>query len=114
MEGSPRDETDKGPDGWESPMDSGDSCVTSHVSTSKEEGEADRWEVESESPREEEITKEPMEEEFTKSVGSATTDTTLGSVASSSQEARQLEDPLDLCHPAGGDGGAELTCTKWT
>ena len=38
--------TDEGPDGWESPTDSGDSLATSCVSTSKDEGEVDRWEVE--------------------------------------------------------------------
>ena len=77
------------------------------MSTSEEEGEADRWEVESESPCEGEITKEPMEEEDTESIGSAVTDTTLGSSAPSSQEARKCEDPSDLGHPAEHDGGAE-------
>ena len=102
MEGSLTDETDEGPDGHKSPMDSGNSLVTSHVSTSEEEQEVDRWKVESESSHEEEITEEPMEEEDTKSVGSATTDTTLGSIVPSSQEARQLEVPLDLSSPANG------------
>ena len=46
-----------------------------------------------------------MEEEDTESVGSAVMDTTLGSVAPSSQEARWLEDPLDLSHPAGATAG---------
>ena len=43
----------------------------------------------------------------TKSEGSAMTDNTLGSVASSSQEVGLLEGPLELSHLAGGDGGAE-------
>ena len=107
MEGSPTGETDEGPDGRESPMDSGDSLATSHVSASKEEGEADRQEVESESPHEGKITKEPMEEEDTELVGSAMTDTTLGSGTPFSQEARWCEDPLDLGYLAEGDSGAE-------
>ena len=38
MEGSPTDnETDNGPNGQESPTDSGDSCATSSVNTSEEE-----------------------------------------------------------------------------
>ena len=45
--------------------------------------------------------------------GSAMTDTTLGIVTPSSQEAGQLEDPLYLGHPAGGDGGVELACMKY-
>ena len=112
MEGSPTDETDKGPDGWESPTDSGDSLATSSVSTSKEEWEADRQEVESENSSKEEITKEPMEEEDTESVGCAMMDTTLGSISPSSQEAGWLEAPLDLSHPAGGNGGAEPASVK--
>ena len=68
----------------------------------------DRWEVESESPHKGEITDEPMEEEDTKSVGSAVTDTTLGSGVPSSQVARPREDPLDLGNWAEGNGGAEL------
>ena len=107
MEGSLTDETDKGPDGWDSPMDSGNSIATSHVSTSEEEGEADRWEVESESPCEGEITEEPMEEEDTESVGSAVTDTTLGSGVPSSQEAGWHEDPSDFGHPAKCNSRAE-------
>ena len=82
------------------------------MSTSEEEQETDRWEVESESSHEEEITKEPMEEEDTELVGSATTDTTLGSVVPSSKEAGWLEDPLDLSHLAGGNGGAEPASAK--
>ena len=112
MEGSPTDETDKGHDGRESPTDSGDSLATSCVSTSEEEEEADKWEVESESSHEGEITEEPMEEEDTESVASAMTDTTLDSVMSSSQEAGWHEDPLDRSHPAEGNGGAELASVK--
>ena len=107
-ESGPTDETDNGPDGQESPTDSGDSHATSSVSSSKEEWGTDRWGVGSESSCEEEITEEPMDEEGSldaESARSATTDTTLGSVTPSSQEARQLEDPLDLGHPAGGVGG---------
>ena len=112
-EGSLTDnETDDGPNGWESPTDSGDSCATSRVSTSKEEQGTDRWEVGSKSSCEVEITKEPMDEEETELVGSAMTDTTLGSVVPSSQEAGWLEDPLDLGHLAGGDGKAELASVK--
>ena len=111
-EGSPTDETDKGPDSQESPTDSGDSCATSHVSTSEQKREVDRWEVESENSHEEEITEEPMEEGDTKSVGSAGTDTTLGSIVPSSLEAGWLEDPLDLGHSAGGNGRAEPASTK--
>ena len=40
------------------------------------------------------------------------TDTTLGSVTPSRQEAGWLQDALDLSHPAGGNGGAELASTK--
>ena len=54
-----------------------------------------------------------MEEEDTESVGSAVMDTTLGSVAPSSQEARWLEDPLDLSHPAGGNSGAEPASARY-
>ena len=53
-----------------------------------------------------------MEEEDTESVGSATTDSTLGSVMPSSQEAGQHEDPLDFGHLAEGDGGAEPASAK--
>ena len=111
-EGSLTDETDEGPDGQESPTDSGDSHATSLVSTSEEEGEADRWEVESESSHEGEITEEPMEEVDTKSVGSAMIDTTLGSIAPSSQEVRWHEDLLDLGHLAGGGSRAEPASMK--
>ena len=52
-----------------------------------------------------------MEEEDTDFVGSATMDTTLGSVVPSSQEAGQLEARLDLGHLAGGDGRAEPAFT---
>ena len=58
-EGSLTDETDEGPDGWESPTDSGDSRATSRVSTSEEEWEADRWVVGSESSHKEELLKSP-------------------------------------------------------
>ena len=70
------------------------------------------WTVGCESSHEEEITKEPMEEEDTESVGSVTTDTTLGSITPPSQEARWLEDPLDLSHLAGGDGRAKPASAK--
>ena len=53
-----------------------------------------------------------MEEEDINLVGSAMTDTTLGSVSPSSQEARWLEDSLNLGHPAGSDGRAEPASTK--
>ena len=80
------------------------------MSISEVEQGTDRWEIGSESCCEEEITEEPMDEEASldaESEGSATTDTTLGRVTPSSQEAGWLENPLDLGHPAGGDGGAE-------
>ena len=112
MEGSLTDETDEGSDGWESSTDSGDSCATSRVSTSEEEREGNIWEVESESSHEKEIAEEPMEEEDTESVGSAAMDTTLGSVAPSSQEARQLEDSWISATQLGGNSGTESASTK--
>ena len=107
-EGSLTDEMDEASDSQGSPTDSGDSRATSHVSISEEEQETDRWEV----VREKEIAKEPMEEEDTELVGSTMMDITLGSIVLSSQEAGWLEAPLDLCHPAGGDGRAEPASTK--
>ena len=53
-----------------------------------------------------------MEEEDTELVGSAMMDTTLGSIAPSSQKTRRLEALLDLGHLAGGDSRAEPASAK--
>ena len=119
MESSPPtddNERDNGPFNPESPTESGGSRATFSVNTSKEEqgtdsGNVADQELESESSCEEkETTEETMDEEAlsdTKSEGSAATDNILGSITPSSQEVMLLEGPLDLGHPAGGDGGAE-------
>ena len=124
MESSPPTDdkkTDDGPVNRESPTDSGGSHATFSVSTSEEEqgtdsGHVADQELVSESSHEEkETTKEPMDEEApsdTESEGSAMTDNTLGSIATSSQEVMLLEDPLDLGHPAGSDSGAEQASVR--
>ena len=98
----------------DSPMDSGDSCATSCVGTNEEEWEMDRQEVDSESSHEDEITKEPMEEEDTELVGSATTDTTLGSVTSSSQEAGCLKTPWISATQVGAPAWQNRPLQVWT